>query len=205
MMFTEIKPLYKVLLGCLAAVILIAGINKMIPREAAQNPDPNHTHADVAVFVGGKKLNFSQEEYMSGHDAAAGQHNPYLHFHDGNGDVIHRHKPGLSLEEFFLSIGFDPDEKCRNQKGTPNPKCLFPAGSKKPRMFVNEAEQPYDMGYTFKDLDRILLTDSEDVGAINSQLDQVKDDACKYSKTCPERGEPPSEGCVADPEVPCTE
>ena len=36
------------------------------------------------------------------------------------------------------------------------------------------------------------------------ELQEMTDDACKYSKTCPWRGEPPAESCIADPAVPCT-
>lgn len=171
----------------------------------AMNPDPNHTHADFAVWVGGKEIDFSASKYMSGHDATAGQHDQYFHLHDGNGHVLHRHKPGLPLEEFFLSIGFDPDAQCKNRSSHPNPPCLFPAGSNSPRMFVNGKEMPYNPGYVFKDLDHILFTDAADDKEVQTELSKITDDACKYSRTCPERGAPPTEGCVSDPTVPCTE
>ena len=54
---------------------------------------------------------------------------------------------------------------------------------------------------------QILLTyqneDEASMERITEQKEEMTDDACLYSKTCPWRGEPPAENCIADPEVPC--
>ena len=36
----------------------------------------------------------------------------YLHLHDGNGHVIHRHKPDLTLGDFFHSLGMTMTSSC---------------------------------------------------------------------------------------------
>ena len=59
--------------------------------------------------------------------------------------------------------------------------------------------------YVFNDVDMIFLTDSTDETVIQNQLSQLTDDACLYSRTCPWRGDPPTENCIADPSVPCVE
>lgn len=162
-------------------------------RTYEQNPDPNHTHADFAVFMDGVKFDFSGEKFMSeseseeaddDHEAHGHKHHPYFHLHDGVGHVLHMHKPGLPLREFFDSIAFRFN----------GPKW---------RMFVNGEETTFDLGYVFKDMDTILFTDSSDDEAVRTQLEEMTDDACLYSKTCPWRGKPPIENCIADPAVPC--
>lgn len=78
-------------------------------QEPAVNPDPNHTHADFAVFVDGTRFDFSQDKYMSTEEHPK---HPHLHMHDGNGNVMHRHKPGLTIADFFQSIKVTMTEKC---------------------------------------------------------------------------------------------
>lgn len=181
------------------------------PREFVENPDPNHTHADFAVWVNGEKLNFSADELMSGgsteeegEDGHGHAHlHPYLHLHDGVGHVIHRHKPGLTLKEFFDSLQVGFDEKCY---GSFAPMADgFICGETLFRMFMNGKEQPFDLEYAFSDTDQILLTNTENDAEVTKELEGLTDDACLYSRTCPWRGEAPKEGCIADPAVPCIE
>lgn len=175
-----------------------------------QNPDPNHTHADFAIWVNGEQLDFSGPEFMSGlstdettHDEESEVHDKYLHLHDGNGHVVHRHKQGLAVGEFFASIGFTKGEDgCYIVPGGQEPVCN--QHGKTWRMFVNGEEKAFDLSYIFADMDHLLFTYGATNVQIQEQLSELTDDACKYSKTCPWKGSPPTENCVADPEVPCT-
>lgn len=180
-------------------------------RTIVANPDPNHTHADFAVWVNGKQLDFSGPEFMSGtseeDDPDHTKHDPYLHLHDGNGHVIHRHKPGLNIGMFFTSLGLDMDNGC-----TPNPGSGCIRKGAPLRMFVNGSPflpdgetATLDRHYVFHDGDQILLTDAMDDREVRHQLGLMTDDACKYSQTCPWRGKPPVENCIADPTVPCVQ
>lgn len=168
-------------------------------RQYETNPDPNHTHADFAVWEHGEKVEFSDPKYMSGvswdegsHDEVDEYHHEHLHLHDEVGHVLHRHKPGLTLEEFFESLSF-----------------TFAGDGW--RLFISNPvdkepvweEIDFDLGYVFKDMDMVLLTDSTDDQAVNAQQELMTDDACLYSRTCPWKGDPPAENCVADPSVPC--
>jgi len=157
------------------------------------NPDPNHTHADVAVWIDQKQIDFSDPKYMSGlstdehtHDEPDEYLHQYLHLHDGVGHVIHSHKPGQTLREFFDSIGFE-----------------FPGPIERWTMWINGMEEEFDLDYKFQDLDQIMLTNDAGAAQIGYELERLTDDACLYSRTCPWRGDPPTENCVADPEVPC--
>jgi len=167
------------------------------PREKAVNPDPNHTHADFAIWVNGKKLSFASEAYMSTEDK---HRHKYFHLHDGLGHVIHRHKPGLTLGEFFASIGFTLTADCMK---TDAGQKVCTGSEGKLQMFVNGKEMPLDPAYVFADTDKILLTYGATLEQIGQQLKAMTNDACLYSRTCPERGEPPAENCIADPSVPC--
>lgn len=185
----------------LALVLLLAGCG----QQYETNPDPNHTHADFAVWMDGLYVDFSDESNMSGipvdpelvlgddheYGEAHAHKHPHLHLHDGVGHVIHRHKPGLSIGEFFDSLGFRFD-------------------SRKWRMFVRNpvdgsdwSEETFTIHYVFTDMEQVLITDSQEITAIAAQKDVMTDDACMYSRTCPWKGDPPEENCVADPEIPC--
>ena len=168
-------------------------------RQYEQNPDPNHTHADFAVWVDGEMVDFSGPEYMSGlsysdesHDEEHEYHHEHLHLHDEVGTVLHRHKPGLTLKEFFDSLGYRFD--ARNW-----------------RMFLNNPsvkgaewqEVDFDLSYVFMDMDMVLITDSASDVAVTVQQDKMTEEACLYSRTCPWKGDPPAENCVADPAIPC--
>lgn len=173
----------------------------------AANPDPNHTHADFAMWINGRKVNFALEKYMSGsatddasHDEEGEYHHKYFHLHDGLGHVLHQHKPGLPLSEFFTSLGFTFSPGCVRPDGGEQ---VCNRGDQRWRMFVNGVEQSFDLSYVFADTDKILLTYGADDAALADQLSKMTDDACLYSRTCPERGEPPAENCIANPAVPC--
>jgi hypothetical protein len=202
----------------------------------AVNPDPNHTHADFAVWINGQKLDFSDERYMSAPPAdetswilKASAHGDeddghvvpgreYLHLHDGNGHVLHSHKPGQTIGQFFGSLGMPMTPNCFDlddfQFATLDPswvrdfartKKLCDDGKFHWTMMVNGARIPMNPDYALVDLDTILLSYGASDTAATEEYAKMTDDACLYSKTCPERGDPPTENCIADPTVPCVQ
>lgn len=200
----------------LTALAVLSGCRFWLPA-LQPNPDPNHTHADFAVWTRGEKLDFSDATYMSGSSKEpAGEHpdddhkHPTLHLHDGVGHVIHSHKPGQPFGDFFASIGFSiasekPGEYCWYALSANHPFSGCESGPM--HLYVNKllfyGENPLD--YIFNDGDHLLLTDAVSPEALERELAAMTDDACRYSQTCPRRGRPPLENCVADPAVPCTE
>lgn len=167
---------------------------------SAVNPDPNHTHADLAMWVEGRKIDLSAGKYMLDEESADSEKETNPHLHDGNGLVIHRHKAGQSIGEFLKAIDINATNQCVTlDDGT----SLCNEGSKRWQMFINGTEQPLDPAYVFRDLDQILLTYGATGEQVAEHLQSLSDDACLYSQTCPERGTPPVENCVADPTVPC--
>lgn len=176
--------------------ILFARLSTEVPLWAA-NPDPDHTHADLAIVIDGKKFDLSAERYMSTEERAL---HPAFHLHDGNGDVIHRHKPGIDLASFLQSIGFTTNDHCLTP---PDGASTCDGDGKTWRMVVNGGERALDLSYVFQDLDRILLSYGPTGVSRESDWSHVTDEACLYSRTCPSRGLPPTEKCIADPAVRC--
>ena len=211
----------------LIPVLLFSGCSFFIPA-TAPNPDPNHTHADFSVWVSGRQLDFSGAQFMSGTSDDESTHptegpRKYLHLHDGNGHVVHRHKPELTFGNFLASIGFVLGS---DSSGTLH--CVqLPDGTKlcdgaagaaalSWRFFVNGKPYAGSGGvmqtdvrladaFVFADGDTLLLTYGADDTEVTRELTAMTDDACLYSKTCPRRGSAPTENCIADPEVPCRE
>lgn len=192
-------------------------------RQPVPNPDPNHTHADFAVWVDGKQLDFSNPAFMSGlstddstHDEEDEVHDKYLHLHDGNGHVMHSHQSGETIGDFFRSLGVIESSNgvdlCLTFPQLPQKLC---ADTESHTIWVMELDNdhtsitPVDFNYVFKDEDKILiaftvaLPESAFQNTIDDYWKKMTDDACLYSKTCPWRGTPPTENCIADPLIPC--
>ncbi len=186
------------------AVILIF----RTPRVPVPNPDPNHTHVDLLVMFDGAQVEFTDDVFQTGastddhtRDPALSPMRQFLHLHDGLGHVIHRHKPGLTLQDFFdsINIGFTANCMLYTAPLAEDLRC-----SEQPwRMFVDGQERPFSLNYDFADGEKILLTTAVGNDAALEEWERMTDDACRYSKTCPWRGAPPAENCVADPEIPC--
>jgi hypothetical protein len=191
----------------------------LAPKEYAPNPDPNHIHVDYAVYMEDVKIDFSDRKYMSGlsfsdesHDEEHEYRHQHLHLHDNVGHVIHRHKAGYTLGDFFDSLDFHIGISCLTLDNNVD---ICPDGGKRWRMFSRKnpledsewRETPFDGDYAIEDMEQILLTYQSDDEAGNTAIKEqqaaLTEDACFYSKTCPWRGDPPTESCIADPEVPC--
>jgi len=187
-----------------AVLLIIIGIGIW---EVVRTPTPDddiveqyHTHADFKVYINNKTINFSLDKYQSHEDEP---HDAFTHLHDGNGDVIHFHKEGITLGYFFKTIKMEFTKDCFTLD-TGEKYCSTQDGFNKLELWVNgEINEEFE-NYIPQDLDRILITYGHlggDRGLI--QLESVTDKACIYSKTCPERGEPPTENCVKALGVPC--
>lgn len=150
-----------------------------------------HAHFDLSVVLNGKAIDFTQTKYQS---TEANELDPYIHMHDGNGKVVHLHKEGVNLNEFFTSLKITFTKDCFDLD-TGVKYCNL--GTKTLKMYVNGKENTDFANYVPQDLDRILITyGSETQAQVQKQIDNVSDDACIYSEKCPERGKPPTENCV---------
>lgn len=201
-MFKRLLPAIALVAAGTAIVLAFGGKRVPVP-----NPDPNHTHADFLVMLDGQAIDFSEPFFQTGlstedhvRDPSTPAMRKFLHLHDGLGTVIHRHKPGLTLQDFFHSISVGFTAECILYTDPAIDRDT--ACSEHPwRMVVNGQERPFSLNYDFVDGDKILLTTS--LGDLAQEWTLMTDDACRYSRTCPWRGDPPAENCIADPTVPC--
>ncbi len=150
-----------------------------------------HIHADFKVYVNGEFINFSLDKYQS--DEYNKKHQ-YVHLHSGNGDVIHYHKDGITLGEFFKTLGMELRDNCFTDDLN-NSYCSNDEYELK--TFVNGEEITDSYNYIAKDLDRILIVHIRHDEDVSEILNNVTDKACIESALCPHRGEPSESGCVS--------
>ena len=142
------------------------------PKPSGQSTGEKvHEHADLALYVNGKKVLLQgRPEYF--------EKDPDIHSHKDTEEVIHKHKSGATLGQLIDSW-----------------KANLPS---EVSWSVNGKKQTDNWrAYEFKDLDRIVMSFSTSSSEItDKQLSDVTDRACVYSEKCPERGKPPTENCV---------
>ncbi len=167
-----------------------------------------HEHADIKVYLNGEKLDLSQDKYQTLEKKYANgsiekhANETVMHLHDGNPNIVHKHERTATLEEFFSAINITFSSSCFILDNGEN---YYTSDEKTLKLFVNgKANSEYEK-YSFRDDDSILIT----YGAltnkqITEELASLTDDACMYSETCPERGKPPTEGCVGGLGSECT-
>ncbi len=159
-----------------------------------------HIHFDLKVILNGTPINFSLAKYQA---TAKNELDPNVHFHDGNGKLVHIHKEGITLNELFSSLKMRLSNNCLV---TDSGVSFCNTSSKSIKMFVNGNSNSNFESYQPQDLDRILITYGADSDAqIKTQISSVSDLACIYSLKCPERGKPPTENCVGGLGTPCTD
>lgn len=149
-----------------------------------------HEHADFKVYLNGQTFDFARDKYQST------DNNPLLpgmHMHDGVGNLIHKHKTGITLGMFFESLGMQFTKDCFAVMTTEK---YCNSASQSLKFYVNGQANDQFGNYEFKDLDRVLISYGPTNQDIQSQLNSLTDMACIYSEKCPERGTPPTENCV---------
>lgn len=152
--------------------------------------EKTHEHIDLKIYLSDKQLDLSQAKYQS---TAEDEKDPNIHVHDGNGDVVHKHREGATLGMFFKSIDISFDQNC----------LILDTGEKycndeknELRFLVNGQDDPRFASYELNDLDRVLINYGPKDESLEAKINSVTDLSCMYSEKCPERGTPPTEGCV---------
>lgn len=153
--------------------------------------DKYHVHANFKVYLNDTVFDFSPDKYQTNNGQDLDEN---IHMHDGKGDLIHVHKQGVTLREFFKSMKISFNKDCFiDDLG--NKYCNN--GESTLKFFVNGKPNNHFDSYEPQDLDKILISYGNDSQAtINQQSASVSDDACIYSLKCPDRGTPPAEKCA---------
>ncbi|MFH1257585.1 MAG: hypothetical protein ABIG96_03960 [Candidatus Micrarchaeota archaeon] len=178
-----------IVLFALAAVIIAYVL--MNPVSRLKTPGvvgEVHEHADFKAYLLGTAIDFTQEKYQSTDNKTL---SPFIHLHDGNGNVLHKHATGATLGLFFKSLNMHFNSTCFIiDDGTPY--CNSSQNTLK--LYVNGKQNSEFGEYELNDLDKILISyGPSDDASIPSQLSSISDEACIYSETCPEKGKPPTD------------
>ena len=166
------------------SIVQDALINAPAPTGTASQA--YHIHFDIKTYTNGSPINFSLAKYQ---ESATNPLDPNIHFHDGNGNIIHVHAVNTPLSELFNSL-----------------KIVFPSDTKTStlKLYVNGSLNIQGLSYVPQDLDQILVTYG--TGTVNpKELSSVTKDSCIYSLKCPTRGTPPPEDCVGGLGTGCIE
>lgn len=165
----------------------------VLPTDSETNlphSDAYHVHADFLIYVNDKVVNLNDDKHMTTHEQ---EHHEHAHLHDNEGKIQHMHEPGVTFAEFLGSLGIELTNDCL----TVNDETYCTDGEEVLLLFVND--EPFKGNVTTfeaMDEDRVLLYyGAYDAQVITDYLDEVGDEACIYSGTCPERGTAPPESC----------
>jgi hypothetical protein len=148
-----------------------------------------HVHADFHIIVNDTLLDLSSDQFQT---TGMQSLHPDAHLHDNNGDVKHIHAEGITFAEFLESLGMKLTDSCLTLD---NKYCS--GETAEVLLYVNnELFTSSITQYIPVDDDRILLYYGDAQNSeITTYLNNVPDDACYYSGTCPERGIAPNEEC----------
>ncbi len=202
----------KVFLAVIFCALGFAGAVLYVRQQIQARPAPAfHEHADIALFIDGTRFDFSKPEFMSNVPCKISRSPKFVltaqahgldvteavHLHDGDGEVIHLHQPGVTVHDFFESLNmrfedgsFTDHEGRRYQQD----------GTRSFRYAINGKEVPTLQDYVFRDLDRVLISyakQDRDETAFLSELGQLSGRSCVFSGVCPGQGLAPVESCGA--------
>jgi len=149
-----------------------------------------HVHADFSFYVLGQRVDLREEKYQS---SAQRTNHPTMHFHDGVDTMIHRHQEGIILGAFLGSLGFTLTDTCVTFDSGTN---YCSDGNDVLKLYVNGKPVSDITNYVTEEGDQILLHFGDPKSPqITTFQEEITDEACLYSGTCPERGDPPFESC----------
>lgn len=164
------------------------------PYAFTVTPDPKavHVHADFLMYLNHERYRFTDDRYQSTSEDPQHEH---LHFHNHNDHVIHRHAADQTFTDFLASLNYTLTEECLvTDAGTTF--CDAEDNSQKLQIYVNGIPLENHGDYVFADEDKILVYYGDPRDArVATYLEEITDDACLHSGTCPERGVAPPEEC----------
>jgi len=122
-----------------------------------------HEHASLLVRIFGDKFDFNSPAYQI--------KSSWIHFEESDGDTIHRHSSGVTLDYLFGTLGLDIDEDCYIF-GDGRQFCTNEDYSLK--YFINGDSVNDINDYVIQDDDRILISyGSETEDQIADQMNEL--------------------------------
>lgn len=196
------RPTIQQIIAGISGFIIAIGIGSLLTPDLPSHPVGTsfdtqvHVHGDFRMYIGNERIRFTDTKYQS---SAEHTHHATLHFHDGNDEVIHRHTDGVTLTDFFNSLGMTLTNDCV----TMDTDIEYCTNDTNTVLLIVNGERVTDITeYIFSEEDRILLYFGDATNPnITEYIAGITDLSCMYSGTCPERGTPPTESCGLTCEV----
>ncbi len=139
-----------------------------------------HLHADWKIYLDGKPFDFTdlagRHQKQMGGDTTIMDTSSFIHLHSAQlpergGDVLHVHATNVPLWLFFESVGMKLTKDCL----VVDDKSFCTNDIPRLRMYVNGKETGDFGDYVIRNLDKILITSSDDENIIYQQLASVTD------------------------------
>ena len=126
-----------------------------------------HIHFDFRLYVNGNAIDLSQQKYQL--------RSQYIHMENGDGDIVHVHATGVTLNYFLRTIGFGIDGNCL---ATDSAGSLCSNGKESLAVYVNGGRKSDAGNYVFRNLDKILVSyGSNSEAEIASETASITDKA----------------------------
>jgi hypothetical protein len=173
-------------------ITLLAGASYYLYTKytSYKNTAEVHVHAGFLIIVNDTALDLTAEKYQS---SAERVNHADVHLHDGDDNVVHRHADGITFAEFLASLGFTLTNECLTDDAGIS---YCSDGNNILSLYVNGTPKTVLTEYIPQEEDRVLLYyGSRSNQKLSDYLNNVTDEACIYSGTCPERGVAPKESC----------
>lgn len=145
------------------------------------NAGSTHEHADFAVYIQGRQINFSADKYMTTDNGVP--KSGLAHLHDGFGTVLHKHATGVTFSYFLRTIGWRLSDECVMDDMN-NEYCSGANGTL--ALYVNGNQTAPIAAYSPADGDRILLAyGSYSENETGKMMAAVTNYSCIHSEKCP--------------------
>lgn len=156
------------LLVALLVLGLGFGAYKLLTSKPRMGPlGSAHLHADFKVYLDGRALDFSPPKYQV--------RSQFVHVENGDGDVLHTHAAGVTVGDFFKTLGMKFEKGCFTLD-TGEQFC--DQGEKKLGFYVNGRPNEEYGDHVVKNLEKYLITyGAESEAEIGRQLATITDKA----------------------------
>jgi hypothetical protein len=143
------------------------------------------------MYLDHQRIRFTADQYQT---TQKRELHPDLHFHNGKDTVVHRHAKDATLVDFLASLGYVMHDGCLISDT--NRQYCNSAPEAELIVYVNEEPITSIEDYVFADGDQILVYyGNPNDPRVHTYLNEITDEACIHSGTCPSRGTAPPEAC----------
>ena len=156
------------IIAVLIALVALAGCSK---KPAIGPLGGIHIHADFKVYLDGKPVDFAKQQYM-----VKAQ---YVHIESMDGDIIHVHATGVTIGEFFRTLGMKFDSKCFVMNG----KKSCADDQKTLKFYVNGEPNELSGDYLISDWDKLLISYGPKDENVSAQLASITNKANEQSRS----------------------